>query len=95
MPGYYRAELTAELMIVPSTEAERSPREQIEAAQQAASDSNLAHESGPGSTVLAGGRSEVLEATMKVIEASLDAGAHVVQVKVEAEADAPRFGRRG
>jgi hypothetical protein len=37
----------------------------------------------------------VLEATMKVIEASLDAGAHVVQVKVEAEADAPRFGRRG
>jgi uncharacterized protein YqgV (UPF0045/DUF77 family) len=94
MPGYYRAELTAELMVVPSTEAERSPREQIEAAQQAASDSGLAHESGPGSTVLAGERQEVLEATMKVIEASLDAGAHVVQVKVEAEGDADRFGRR-
>ena len=94
MPGYYRAELTAELMVVPSTEAERSPREQIEAAQEAASDSGLAHESGPGSTVLAGGRQEVLEATMKVIEASLDAGAHVVQVKVEAEGDAARFGKR-
>jgi uncharacterized protein YqgV (UPF0045/DUF77 family) len=94
MPGYYRAELTAELMVVPSTEAERSPREQIEAAQQAASDSNLAHESGPGSTVLAGRRQEVLEAMLRVIEASLDAGAHIVQVKVEAEADAGRFGRR-
>jgi uncharacterized protein YqgV (UPF0045/DUF77 family) len=94
MPGYNRAELTAELTVVTSTQAEKSPREQIEAAQQAASDSGLAHESGPGSTVLAGGRSEVLEATFKVIEASLDAGAHVVQVKVEAEGDAARFRRR-
>jgi uncharacterized protein YqgV (UPF0045/DUF77 family) len=94
MPGYNRAELTAELMVVTSTQAEKSPREQIEAAQQAASDSGLAHEAGPGSTVLAGGRSEVLEAMFKVIEASLDAGAHVVQVKVEAEGDSARFRRR-
>ena len=54
----------------------------------------LAHESGPGSTVLAGRRQEVLEAMLKVIEASLVSGAHIVQVKVEAEADAGRFGGR-
>ena len=93
MPGYDRAELTAELTVVTSTEAEKSPREQMEAAQQVAIDSGLAHESGPESTVLAGGRSEVLEAMFKVIEASLDAGAHIVQVKVEAEGDATRFHR--
>jgi uncharacterized protein YqgV (UPF0045/DUF77 family) len=95
VPGYNRAELSAELTVVPSMEAEKSPRNQIEAAQQTASESGLAHESGPGSTVLAGGRPEVLEALMKVIEASLDAGVHIVQVRVEAEADAARFGRRG
>ena len=85
MPGYNRAEISAELTVVASREAEKSPREQIEAAKQAASDSGLAHEAGPETTVLSGGRSEVLEATRKVIEASLDAGARVVQVKVEAE----------
>jgi uncharacterized protein YqgV (UPF0045/DUF77 family) len=91
MPGYNRAELSAELTVVTSAEARKSPREQIEAAQQAASESGLAHESGPGSTLLAGRRSEVLEATFKVIEASLDAGAHIVKVKVEAEGDSARF----
>jgi uncharacterized protein YqgV (UPF0045/DUF77 family) len=94
MPGYNRAEISAELTVVTSKEAEKSPREQIEAAKQAASDSGLAHEAGPETTVLSGGRSEVLEATRKVIEASLDAGAHVVQVKVEVEGDAARFGKR-
>jgi hypothetical protein len=44
--------------------------------------------------VLAGGRSEVLAATRRVIEASLDAGAHIVQVKVEAQGDSARFRRR-
>jgi uncharacterized protein YqgV (UPF0045/DUF77 family) len=94
MPGYNRAEISAELTVVTSREAEKSPREQIEAAMQAASDSGLAHEAGPETTVLSGERTEVLEATRKVIEASLDAGAHVVQVKVEVEGDAARFGRR-
>ena len=94
MPGYNRAEISAELSVVTSAEAEKSPREQIEAAKQAASDSGLAHEAGPETTVLSGERSEVLEATRKVIEASLDAGARVVQVKVEVEGDAARFGRR-
>jgi uncharacterized protein YqgV (UPF0045/DUF77 family) len=93
MPGYNRAEISAELTVVTSREAEKSPREQIEAAKQAASDSGLAHEAGPETTVLSGGRSEVLEATRKVIEASLDAGAHVVEVKVEAQEDAARFDR--
>ena len=94
MPGYNRAEISAELSVVTSAEAEKSPREQIEAAKQAASDSGLAHEAGPETTVLSGERSEVLEATRKVIEASLDAGAHVVQVKIEAEGDSARFHRK-
>ncbi len=85
MPGYNRAEISAELTVVTSMEAEKSPQEQIEAAKQAASDSGLAHEAGPETTVLSGDRSEVLEAVRKVIDASLDAGAHIVQVKVEAE----------
>jgi uncharacterized protein YqgV (UPF0045/DUF77 family) len=94
MPGYNRAEISAELTVVTSTGAEKSPQEQIEAAKQAASDSGLAHEAGPETTVLSGGRPEVLEATRKVIEASLDAGAHVVQVKIEAEGDSARFHRK-
>ena len=93
MPGYNRAEISAELTVVTSTEAEKSPQEQLDAAKQAASDSGLAHEAGPETTVLSGGRSEVLEATRSVIEASLDAGAHVVEVKVEAQEDAARFER--
>jgi uncharacterized protein YqgV (UPF0045/DUF77 family) len=91
MPGYNRAELNAELTIIPSREAENSPQSQIEVAKQAASDSGLAREAGPETTVLTGRRSEVLEAVRRVIDASLDAGAHVVQVRVEAEAEATRF----
>lgn len=91
MPGYNRAELSAELTVVPSWEGNESPRAQVEAARRAASASGLAHESGPGSTLLAGRRTEVLEAMCRVIEASLDAGAHIVQVKVEAEGDSRRF----
>jgi uncharacterized protein YqgV (UPF0045/DUF77 family) len=91
MPGYHRAQVSAELTVVPSSEGRESPRAQMEAAQRAAGDSGLAHESGPGSTLLAGARAEVLDAARKVIEASLDAGAHIVHVKVEATEDAPRF----
>ena len=91
MPVYERAQLTAELEVVTSPEAERSPQEQVQAAKEAAGESGLAHEAGPEITVLAGGRKEVLQATTQVIEAALDAGAHAVNVKVEAEGDAPRF----
>lgn len=92
MPGYNRAEFTAELKVLTSADSERAPKEQIEAAREAAGDTGLAREAGPETTSLAGERSEVLGAVLKVIEASLDAGAHAVQVKVEAEGDAPRFG---
>lgn len=92
MPGYERAELTAELKVVPSSEAERLPREQVEAAKTAASASGLAREAGPEVTALAGRRREVLEASLRVVEAALDAGAHAVEVRVEAEGEAERFG---
>ena len=92
MPGYDRAELTAELKVLSSPEAERSPREQVEAAKRAASESGLAREGGPETTVLAGGRKEVLEAAMETVEAALDAGARAVEVKVEAEGESERFG---
>ncbi len=91
MPGYERAQVTAELKVVPATKAEKAPREQIEAAKQAAGESGLAREASPETTVLAGERREVLEAVLEVIEASLDAGTHAVEVRVEAEGDAPRF----
>jgi uncharacterized protein YqgV (UPF0045/DUF77 family) len=92
VPAYERAELTAELTVVPTSEAESPPREQVEAAKRVAGESGLAHEAGPEITALAGGRREVLEASLKVIEAALDAGAHAVEVRVEAEGEAERFG---
>lgn len=92
MPGYDRAELTAELTISAPPRAGKPPREPVEAAREAEAGSGLARESGPESVIISGGRREVLEATMRVVEAALDAGAHAVQVKVEAEGDAPRFG---
>lgn len=95
MPGYNRAELTAELRVVPSERAEKAPREQVEAAVEAASDTGLAREAGPGTTMLAGGRGEVLRAVVKVVEASLDAGARGVEVRVEAEGDAGKLGEAG
>ncbi len=91
MPGYYRAELSAELKISASPEAEKSPKGQMEVARDAAGETGLAHEAGPEAIVLAGGRKEVLAAMSKVIEASLDAGARTVEIKVEAEGDAGRF----
>jgi uncharacterized protein YqgV (UPF0045/DUF77 family) len=91
MPGYERAAISAELTVVPSGRAEKPPREQVEAAKTAAGETGLAHEAGPETLVLAGDRREVLEATMEVIEASLDAGASAVEIKLEAEGDAARF----
>ena len=92
MPGYERAELNAELKVVPAEEAEASPREQVEAAKRVAGESGLAREAGPETTMLTGGRGEVLEAAIKVVEASLDAGARAVEVRVEAQGEAPGFG---
>ena len=95
MPGYNRAELTAELKVLASSDSERAQKEQIEAARRAAGDSGLAREAGPETTALAGERSEVLGAVLKVIEASLDAGAQAVQVNVETEGESSRFGGGG
>jgi uncharacterized protein YqgV (UPF0045/DUF77 family) len=92
VPAYDRSELTAELTVVPSSEAESPPREQVEAAKKAAAESGLAREAGPEVTALAGGRGEVLQASLKVIEAALDTGARAVEVRVEAEGEAERFG---
>ena len=92
MPGYERAEVSAELTVVSSEHAGKTPREQVEAAKKAAGETGLAHEAGPETLVLAGGRRKVLEATMEIVEASLDAGASAVEIKVETEGDAPRFG---
>ena len=95
MPGYERAELNAELKVVTSEEADQSPQQQVEAAKKAAGESGLAHEAGPETTMLSGGRREVLEAAIKVVEASLDAGAHAVEVRVEAQGEAPGFAGDG
>lgn len=91
MPGYERAPVSAELKVVTSDRAKKPPQDQVEAAKEAAGASGLAREAGPETIVLAGGREEVLQATMKVVEAALDAGAGAVEVKVEAEAEADRF----
>jgi hypothetical protein len=96
VPGYNRAEVNAQLKVVTSPRGEQSPRAQIEAGMQAASASGLAsHESGPDTMALSGGRSEVLDAVQKVIAASLEAGAHAVQVEVEAQGESEKFGRAG
>ena len=96
MPGYNRAEVSVELKIVPSMHGAKAPREQIEAGASAANASGLStHEAGPGTTALAGGRGEVLDAVRKVIDAALDAGAGEVQVKVEMQGESGKFGDAG
>lgn len=87
MPGYERAELTAELRVI-AENAEKS----VEAAKRTASESGLAREAGPETIILSGGRREVLEAMTRTVEVALDAGAHTVEARIEAEGDAPRFG---
>ena len=93
MPAFERAELTAELKVLPS--GGDGSRAQVEAAKEAAGETSLAHEAGPETMVLAGGRGEVLEAVTRVLEAALDAGAGGAELKIEAQGDAPRFGEQG
>lgn len=76
-------ELTAEFTVEASSEGEGSPREQIAAAKEAAAASGLASETGPESMSLAGSRLEVFDALRGVIEATFDAGALGVRVKLE------------
>ena len=90
MPAFERAELTAELKVL--TSGGDGP---VEAAKTAAGETGLAHEAGPETMVLAGERREVLDAVTRVVEAALDAGAGGVELKIEAQGDAPRFEGRG
>ena len=93
MPAFERAQLTAELKVIPS--GEDGSRAEIEAAKTVAGESGLAHEAGPDTMVLAGERREVLDAATRVVEAALDAGAGGVELRIEAQGDAPRFGEQG
>ncbi len=93
MPAFERAQLTAELKVLPS--GEDGSRAEIETAKTAAGESGLAHEAGPDTMVLAGERREVLDAATRVVEAALDAGAGGVELRIEAQGDAPRFGKQG
>lgn len=92
MPGYERAPVSAELKVMASDRVEKPPQDQIKVAKEAAGASGLAREAGPETIMLSGDRKEVLEAAMKVLETAFRAGAKAVEVKVEAEADADRFG---
>ena len=93
MPAFERADLTAELKVL--TSAGDESLDQVEAAKTAAAASGLAHEAGPETLVLAGARAEVLDAVTRVVEAALDAGAGGIELKVEAQGAAPKFGGRG
>jgi uncharacterized protein YqgV (UPF0045/DUF77 family) len=93
VPAFERAQLTAELKVLPS--GEDGSRAEIEAAKTAAGESGLAHEAGPETMVLSGERRAVLDAATRVVEAALDAGAGGIELRIEAQGDAPRFGEQG
>jgi uncharacterized protein YqgV (UPF0045/DUF77 family) len=76
------ADVTAEFTIHPSTEGERE-EPHVTAGVEAARRSGLAVEVSPLGTGLSGGRAEVLQALMRVMEAALAAGARSIHIKVE------------
>jgi hypothetical protein len=55
-----------------------------EAAAAVAGPSGIAHEGGPGETLLAGSRAHVLATLGDVVLAALDAHAHRIDVRLEA-----------
>ena len=71
------AELSAHFTI-------EGPDEARAAAVEAAGPSGLAREAGPGALMLAGPRGEVLLALGEAIAAALEAGAHGLDVRLEA-----------
>jgi hypothetical protein len=54
------------------------------AALGVAGPSGIAHEAGPGETLLAGSRAQVLATLGDVVMAALDAKAHRIEVRLEA-----------
>jgi uncharacterized protein YqgV (UPF0045/DUF77 family) len=75
------AELTAHFTV-------EGPEEARAAARAAAEPSGLARDAGPGETLLAGSRAEVLAALDAGIAAALDAHAPRVDVRIEAPTQA-------
>ena len=66
------------------------PSEAFAAALSSAGPSGLAREAGPAELMLAGPRDEVLAALTAAISAAMDAGAHGLDVKLEAPTEARR-----
>jgi hypothetical protein len=60
------------------------PTEALDAAAAVAGPSGIAHEGGPGETLLAGSRAQVLATLGDVVVAALDAHAHRIDVRLEA-----------
>jgi len=60
------------------------PSEAADAAAAVAGPSGMAHEGGPGETLLAGSRAQVLATLGDVVVAALDAHAHRIDVRLEA-----------
>jgi hypothetical protein len=65
------------------------------AGRAAAAPSGLAREAGPEQTLLSGSRAEVLSLLGDVLGAALDAGAHLIDVRVEAPTEARWTTARG
>jgi hypothetical protein len=59
-----------------------------DAARAAAAPTGTAREGGPGETLLSGRRGDVLAALGDAVQAALDAGAHTIDVRLEAPAGA-------
>jgi uncharacterized protein YqgV (UPF0045/DUF77 family) len=60
------------------------PAEAQDAARAVAAPSGIAHEGGPGETLLAGSREQVLETLRDVVLAAVEARAHRIDVRLEA-----------
>jgi hypothetical protein len=66
------------------------PAAAAEAARAIAAPSGIAHDGGPGETLLAGSRAQVLATLGDVVMAALDAHAHRIDVRLEAPAETRR-----
>jgi hypothetical protein len=77
------AELSAHFRI-------HGPSEAGDAAREAAGPSGLARDGGPGELMLSGKRDAVLAALGDAVVAALDAGAHELDVRLEAPTGARR-----
>jgi hypothetical protein len=64
------------------------PRAALEAARAAAAPSGAARDAGPDETLISGRRADVLGALGDAVRAALDAGAHTIDVRLEAPTEA-------